>query len=902
MNLSTRLTLAMVSLVLITAAAIGIWSYRNIEIASLPTELARLDARAREQAVQLDAYVRGARADVIASLGTSSLEGLVAALSAGGVDPRDHTPEAVWRQRVAQNFISQLKAKPEYYQFRLMGVADNGREIVRVDRLGPNHSIHVVTGDLLRQQKDRTYFKNSIGLRPGEVYVASPTLNRDGGGIDEPHRPVLVVVTPVFAPDKTLFGILVINVDMKAAFDTLREAAPYRGQIYVVNERGEYLVHPDPSKEFGFDLGHSFDLGDSFPALVPKLGSGPVVERIANAEGEDYLATIAPVRLAGGPLMSVIATIQSSVALNSAFAISQTSLIVALLAVLFATAMAVYLARSIGHPLAQMTESLSEFTGDENISVSVKGPGEIGVLARAFQRMADSVRERTTSLEREIAERKRAEAAVEKAAERERLLAAVVASTSDAVLTTTLDGTITTWNKAAEHLFGYTADESLGRNISLIATPEQQVQQREIFEHLSRGGQVDNFETKRRAKDGAMRDVSLTLSPLRTADGILLGASSIMRDITERKRADEMFRLAVESAGSGMILTDAAGKIAMVNGEAERIFGYAPGELIGKQEEVLIPLDSRDAYRAHIAHYLQNPSRRALGAGRDIFGLKKDGSEFPIEVALNPIATSGGPMVLTAIVDITERKQHEEALAKQTAELKRSNAELEQFAYIASHDLQEPLRMVASYTELLSERYRGKLDERADKYIRYAVEGAKRMQGLVNDLLTFSRVGRLETSMKTIDAGNVLQTVLRHVGRMAADSRAEITSDPLPTVYANENELSQILQNLIGNALKFRAPGRTPHIHVSAKETGDRWVFSVADNGIGIEAQYSERIFQMFQRLHDRETYEGSGIGLSIAKKIVERHGGRIWFQSEPGHGTTFFFTLPANKIIEEAA
>lgn len=243
--------------------------------------------------------------------------------------------------------------------------------------------------------------------------------------------------------------------------------------------------------------------------------------------------------------------------------------------------------------------------------------------------------------------------------------------------------------------------------------------------------------------------------------------------------------------------------------------------------------------------------------------------------------------------EIAERTRNEQRMAENTLELRRSNAELEQFAYIASHDLQEPLRMVASYTELLAQRYQGQLDERADKYIKYAVDGAKRMQRLVNDLLTFSRVGRNERPTQPTDLNEVVGTVLKNLGHAVSKSGATIETRNLPTVMADDVQIGQVFQNLIGNAIKFHGE-RAPHIRISAENTTGKCLCSVADNGIGIEAQYSERIFQMFQRLHDRETYEGSGIGLAIAKKIVERHGGKIWFESEPGKGTTFFFTLAA--------
>ncbi len=250
-------------------------------------------------------------------------------------------------------------------------------------------------------------------------------------------------------------------------------------------------------------------------------------------------------------------------------------------------------------------------------------------------------------------------------------------------------------------------------------------------------------------------------------------------------------------------------------------------------------------------------------------------------------------------LDIAARKQAEQDLALKAQELARSNADLERFAYVASHDLQEPLRMVASYTQLLARRYKGKLDTDADEFIGFAVDGANRMQRLIQDLLTYSRLTSRGKAFELTESQAACENALWNLRQAVEDSGATVTVGPLPTVFADATQLSQLFQNLIGNGIKY-CSDLVPDIHVGARVDGTEWEFSVQDNGIGIEAQYFERIFVMFQRLHTRKEYSGTGMGLAICRKIVERHGGRIWVESRPGDGSTFWFTIPRGERTEQ--
>jgi PAS domain S-box-containing protein len=492
-------------------------------------------------------------------------------------------------------------------------------------------------------------------------------------------------------------------------------------------------------------------------------------------------------------------------------------------------------------------------------------------------------------------------------AQMERTYRGLPEAASDAMVVVNQSGDIVLFNLQAERQFGYTRDELLGQKVTsiiprgfaerLIAGDPRSADEA-LAQQIGAG-----VEPIGRRKDGSEFPIGIMLSSLQSADGVVVIAA--IRNINARKNTDKhpaaaddpRFHLAaiVDSSDDAILTKALDGTILSWNRSAERLYGYTAEEIVGKPISVLVPPDRPREVEAILERIKQCTAIDQFESVR----VHKNGTLIPLSLMISPIKDADGKIIAASTIarDIRDRLKAETLLRDKMAELNRSNEELERFAYLASHDLQEPLRMVASYTQLLSRRYKGKLDADADDFIAFAVDGANRMQQLIQDLLAYSRVGTKGQDLLDTSSERALRRGLINLRVAIEDSGAQVTHDSLPTVLADEMQLIQLFQNLVGNAIKYQGPG-IPRIHISAARTdGQKWRFSVQDNGLGIDPQHFERIFGMFQRLHKREEFAGTGIGLAICKKIVERHGGSISVESQPGQGSTFRFVLAGSEI-----
>ncbi|KTD74195.1 PAS domain-containing sensor histidine kinase [Legionella tucsonensis] len=450
-------------------------------------------------------------------------------------------------------------------------------------------------------------------------------------------------------------------------------------------------------------------------------------------------------------------------------------------------------------------------------------------------------------------------------------------------------GEIELLNSQIIKMFGYKKHELMGKKIEILVPerfrakhPEHRLVFFENPKARRMGAGRDLFGQR---KDGTEFPVEIGLNPLITEDGSFVLASVV--DITERKKEQEKFRLAIESTPAGILMVNKMGEIELANRQVLKMFKYKKEDLIGQKIEVLVPDRFRANHPKYRMTYFMKPQTRAMGTGRDLYGLRSDGTEFPVEIGLNPLKTESGVFVLASVIDITERKFNEQII-------KKSNAELERFAYIVSHDLKAPLRGIATISEWIIEEYKQKLDSKGKNYLELLDNRVKKLQALIDGILEYSRIGHIQGELERINLNKLIEEI-KEILMPPKYIKIRAQQD-LPVIYAEKTHIYQILQNLISNAIIYNDKEQGL-IEIGVCEYSKEWKFFIKDNGIGIDEQYKDKIFELFQTLQSKEKYSSTGVGLSLVKKILELYGGKIWFKSIVGQETTFYFTLNKEKV-----
>lgn len=645
MRLSTRLTAAMVGLVLLTAIAIGVLTDRNLAAVILPHELNRIDTHTRLAALELEVSVRNARADIVGFRSAVAVDGIVRAALAGGVDPLDHTTLLQWRDRLAGRFVAELSSKLDYSQFRVIGIADGGREIVRVDRSGPGETIRIVPDNELRRQSDRGFFQRAMRLSPGEIDISEVVLDREHDVVVTPEVPTIRATAPIFTRDGQFFGIVIINVDLRPAFDRIRSARHEGERIYVVNERGDYLVHPDRRREFGFEHGKLFRVQDDFPEFASMMSMTETPPRvIEDRSGERFGIGWQDIRLAGGPKVFVIEAAPYAEVLSATTAVRNSSLAGGLAAVLGAIILAVFIARSLIRPLVQMTAAVEGFAGDEGMNVPTKASGEIGVLARAFERVAVEVRDKTTALTQEIVQRRR-----------------LFETSLDLILITDRHGNFIQVSPSSTAILGYRPEQMIGHSGGQFIYCDDLEATRNEMRLARRGRHTRNFETRYVHENGHIVILAWTAVWSEPEQQHFF----IGRDITERKQLEETERQAKETLAAVIDASPVAivcvapdRRVIVWSRAAEKIFGYTAEETIG-QPYKLVPPGQEAEFDRLFERALSGEILRDVQTQRQ----RKDGSLVDISFASAPMYNSNGMRgIAYALADITERKKAEDKL------------------------------------------------------------------------------------------------------------------------------------------------------------------------------------------------------------------------------------------------
>jgi PAS domain S-box-containing protein len=869
-----KLTLILCLFSAILLVSVGLIAYingRNSLRASVTAELVSITF---EKQNALTTWINERSTGVIALAGDDHIIKTTAALVAA---ENESLNTAAAREDLNQELLYHLSLLEKYDELFI---------------LHPESGEVLVSTDLTAAGQDRSGLPYFNAGKNG-THLQLPFINPITG------QPEMAIVTPIFSPaqeepDKAeLAGIMVARLDLNELNEIVQRRTGFFssddafliGKSYRVITQPRFISEPAVLKYEVHTLAVDKCLAENSGAILADDYRG-VPYLIAYRWISEYQICLI-VKRSQSEIFAPVASLGRTITIFSLFAF------------ICAAVLAYQMARNISRPIQLLVEGTGQIArGNFTVNITPQSGDEFDALAHSFNQMAASLRDKESELRAWGAElEKRVEtrtAELRHSEERYRILAE---STPEMVFVIDREDRIQYANSQAAAFLGAELDDMIGMPRLERFPPSITEKQTAGLRHVFDTGETAASE---RAVDVAGESIWLetTLVPLRDETGWVMAVMGISRDITARKQAEhelketqEYLENLLECASAPIIVWNSDLLITRYNRAFEVLTGRSAREMLGQPLHLVFPGENKALSTAILESTSMGNQMEAI----EIPILRADGSIRIVLWNSAGLYAADGTTLLATIAqgqDISERIAAEKQLLKANQELARSNSELERFAYVASHDLQEPLRMVTSYLQLIVRRYRDRLDGDALEFINYAVDGAVRMKTLINDLLAYSRVGTRAKEFTRTDCALVLERVLTTLKVSIEENQAQITFDNLPCVMADEGQIEQLLQNLIGNAIKFHGKG-TPKIHVGLRQRDRSWIFSVRDNGIGIDPQFFDRIFIIFQRLHSREDYQGTGIGLAISKRIVEKHGGEIWVESTPGQGSTFYFTLP---------
>jgi PAS domain S-box-containing protein len=743
---------------------------------------------------------------------------------------------------------------PDYDQVRY--IDEKGMEILRVNWDG-----EVVPFDQLQSDANRTYFQKANALSPGQYYVSAVDLNVENGAVEQPFKPIVCVAAPVFDPSGKRRGIYIINYLVANSIARLQKFTPqYQQRLRILNPEGYWIKAAQSKDEWGSMLSErkNATLAATDPTLWSKISNQPEGQ---TSYGDGYFtwARVTPSSIVTSPTDSITAddkflVIASEISPNEWNAyfvgLRQTFSLVAIVLLLL------------------MIASWRFFRARQEMQ---------GELDRFF------------------------------------------VLTSDMVCIAGFDGHFKRINPAWEKTLGYSREELISRPFLEFVHPDDQKKTIAETVKLTRGGETIAFENRYRCKDGSYRWLSWSARPSTEAQMIFASA----RDLTERKQIEETLRQSEErsrsiiaSAYDGFISIDAEGKITDWNLQAETIFGWTRAEVLGRPlHETIIPPQYRNGHVQGMRHLKATGEGPVLNKRIELSALHKTGREFPVELAIWPLQMGRESTFHAFIRDITGRKEAEARIQKlndetktRSAQLEAANKELEAFSYSVSHDLRAPLRHIHGFVELLQSSPTIQADESSLRHMGVITRAAKQMGLLIDDLLAFSRTGRVEMHPTKVDMRSLIDQSIHEIEPEIQKRKIFWNIKPLPMVAGDPGLLHLVWMNLISNAVKYTRPREEARIEIGQAEVDpktskpDEVVFYIRDNGVGFDMAYASKLFGVFQRLHRVEDFEGTGIGLANVQRIIHRHGGRVWAQSQINQGTTFYFSLPTHPTLTPTA